>query len=250
MDDSTKLGLNRTGAQMAPINTSAMQEAADTALGIDDPSLKADPMAAAAVRGQYVTEAGRLGSVPVPGTLTGMLKTGMQKVMGNQPEMLVDKLGERLAFERSGTRLYEAMIAKVQAMQGTPMAIPVAELISIREDEARHFKLLEHALVRLGADPTAQTPCADVIGVTSQGVLATVSDPRTTVAQALNALLTAELTDNAGWELLIKLAEEHQQQQMADEFRDALADEEEHLMKVRAWLESLVLEQGTIAEAS
>lgn len=81
-----------------------------------------------------------------------------------------------------------------------------------------------------------------MIGVTSQGVIATVTDPRTTVAQALNAILTAELTDNAGWDLLIKLAQEHQQTQMADEFRDALADEQEHLLKVKGWLEAMVLE--------
>lgn len=153
MEESTKLGMNRTGAQMAPLNTRAMQEAADTGLGIDDPALHADPMGVAAVRGEYVAEAHRIGSVPVPGTMTGMVKTGMQKVMGRQPEMLVDKLGERLAFERSTTRVYEALIAKVQAVQGTSMALPVAELIDIRDDETRHFKLLEHALTRLGATP-------------------------------------------------------------------------------------------------
>ncbi len=241
MDDATKLGMNRTGAQMSPLGASAMEEAARDQLGIDDPSQQEEPQQIGAVRGAYAAEAERLGSVPVPGTLTGMVTTGMQKVMGREPEMLVDKLGERLAFERSSTRVYEAMIAKVQAVQGTDMAIPLADLIEIRDEEARHFKLIEQALTSIGADPTAQTPCADVIGLTSQGIIGTVTDPRTTVAQALNALLTAELTDNAGWELLIQLAEAHGQTSMANDFRDALAAEQDHLALVRGWLEGQVL---------
>lgn len=73
-----------------------------------------------------------------------------------------------------------------------------------RSEEAQRFLLLKGALESLGADPTAQTPDADVIGVASRGVLKVMADPRTTVGQCLDALLTAELTDHAGWELLIE----------------------------------------------
>ena len=62
---------------------------------------------------------------------------------------------------------------------------------------------------RLGGDPTAQTPCADVTAVASAGLLQAVRDPRTSVTQSLQALLTAELVDNASWELLYTLAREH-----------------------------------------
>src|SRR5690606_41459299 len=49
-------------------------------------------------------EADRIGSVPVPGSAKGMLKSTFDMALGKSPELLVDKLGERLAFERSGDR--------------------------------------------------------------------------------------------------------------------------------------------------
>ncbi len=48
-----------------------------------------------------------------------------------------------------------------------------------------------------------------------------VADPRSTISQALNALLTAEPADNAGWEPLIKLAREHGEDEMAQDFEQA-----------------------------
>jgi bacterioferritin (cytochrome b1) len=72
-----------------------------------------------------------------------------------------------------------------------------------------------------------------------------VTDPRTTVAQALNALLTAELADNASWELLIELAQQAGHKDMASEFTAALQDEQRHLDRVRGWLREAVLKEAT-----
>ena len=61
------------------------------------------------------------------------------------------------------------------------------------------------AIQSLGGDPTAQTPAADVTGVEGMGLMQVLTDPKTTVAQALHAILVAEMTDNAAWEELIEL---------------------------------------------
>ena len=55
-----------------------------------------------------------IGTVPLPGTVKGMAKTSVQKVMGRHPEVLIDALGDRLAFERTGTRLYDAFLGKAR----------------------------------------------------------------------------------------------------------------------------------------
>jgi ferritin-like metal-binding protein YciE len=157
-------------------------------------------------------------------------------------KVLRDKLGERLAFERTGVRLYEALMVKCQALQGTQNELPLIELRKHRDDEVRHFKLVEQALDKLGADPTAQTPSADMGATASMGFLQVISDPRSTIPQALNALLTAELTDNAGWELLIKLAREHGQDDMVQDFEQALQSERSHAAEVQRRLEAQVLE--------
>jgi hypothetical protein len=54
------------------------------------------------------------------------------------------------------------------------------------------------------------------------------------------------LTDNAGWELLIKLADNLGQDEMKAEFEEALAHEEEHLQNVRMWLSQCVLESAEV----
>ena len=51
-----------------------------------------------AVHMAYIEEAERVGSVPVPGTLKGMATTAAGKLKGKKPEVLIDKLGERLAL--------------------------------------------------------------------------------------------------------------------------------------------------------
>ena len=96
--------------------------------------------------------------------------------------------------------------------------------------------MLRDAMTELGADPTAMTPAADVIGVASSGLLQVVTDPRTTLPQSLQALLTAELTDNDGWQRLIELARLHGKEGMVARFEAAKAAEEVHLAEVRRWV--------------
>ena len=61
-----------------------------------------------------------------------------------------------------------------------------------------------------------------------------------------SALLTAELTDNAGWELLIELAENLGYDEMKTEFETCLQHEERHLQNVRNWLSDCVLESAQV----
>jgi bacterioferritin (cytochrome b1) len=237
MERAVAMGMNRTGLDMAPLSKSAMIEYAqmNAAHAPDsDGSFEAVHMA-------YIDEAERVGSVPVPASLKGDAPASSGPA--GKPEVLIDKVGERLAFERAGTRLYEAMLLKCGGADGAE-PVDVAVLARIRDDEEMHFHLLHKCIEKLGADPTAMTPCADVAGVQGMGLMQVISDPRTTIAQALNALLTAELTDNAGWELLIELAEQTGHDNMATEFKVALQSEQRHLALVQAWLRQAVLQEA------
>jgi hypothetical protein len=68
-----------------------------------------------------------------------------------------------------------------------------------------------------------------------------VTDPRTTMAQSLQAILMAEMTDNAGWEMLIALADDQGQNALITDFTVALDEERVHLQQVRNWLEEATL---------
>jgi hypothetical protein len=98
----------------------------------------------------------------------------------------------------------------------------------------------------MGADPTAQTPSADAVGVETMGLLQVVNDPRSSIAHSLHAALTAELIDVASWSLLIALAQETGHEDMATRFREAEEAEIRHLGQVRGWYESLTLDEARL----
>lgn len=247
--EATATGQNRTGAALNPKGIEEMLEAVDEL----SPPIPINTLQSDVERQLYITEAETVGSIPPP------LKSRAGGVLKSSPvtALLLDKLGERIAFERTGTRLYSGLISKHLALVNAghdPLVevvtgeAPADTLQRIRAEELQHFHLLRSAVAELGGDPTAVTPCADVTATASMGLMQVVTDPRTTLAQSLNAVLTAELTDNAGWELLIKLGQDAGQAELTEPFSQALAAEEQHLVVIRSWIESLLkLEVGTPA---
>jgi len=252
--EATTIGHNRTGTAMSPIDVKAMTEAADAL----SPAMPIDTTAMDAERMTYINDADAVGSIPPPASMKGMLKAGMAKIKGGAPSLFMDKIGERIAFERAGTRLYEALITKYEAVQGlgtealspadrlpaadgaaapgsVPGETPMQTLQRIRMEELQHFRMLCEAMQKMGGDPTAQTPSADVTGVESLGLVQVLNDPRTSLAQSLHALLTVELADRAGWETLIALAGEANQDDLVAGFTLALEDEHRHLVLVQGW---------------
>lgn len=232
MNQSNQTGMNRTGIQMSPQDSRAMQNF-DGA----QPDARFDDTAIADLRSEYILRADLLGSVPLPLAVKSGGKAVAALLNGDSQHMLLDKLGERLAFERMAARLYDALITKCEAMSDSAIGMDITDLQEIRDDEARHFLLVAEAIESLGGDATSQTPSADLAGVESMGLVQVLADPRTTVAQSLHAILNAELADQIGWGTLIMLAEEHGQNDMASNFAIALDEEHDHLMKVQTWYE-------------
>ncbi|MFL5410522.1 MAG: hypothetical protein ACJ79D_04030, partial [Myxococcales bacterium] len=58
-----------------------------------------------------------------------------------------------------------------------------------------------------------------------------------------HALLTAELADNAGWELLMELASEFGDRDAKGEFKKRLHEEEKHLLTVREAVREMSLQE-------
>lgn len=239
-----EIGGNRTGVQAAPKQAEKMLAGMDQLMKGNMP--EGDESRIAGVRVAYIAEAEPVGSVPAPATLKGAAKSGAKMLTGKRPQMFLDQLGARLAFERTGTRLYEALITKCEAEGGG--GLPIDQLRHFCEEEARHFALVKKCMEKLGADPTAQTPSADVTGVEGAGLMQVITDPKTTVAQSLHAILVAELTDNAAWDELILLAEQMKQTDMLDKFKEAQQAERQHLASVRQWHEQLTLAQAEVVK--
>jgi hypothetical protein len=244
MEKRTHLGVNRTGIQTSPLDAKQMQEGIKPFLGDADPELRGD----GEVRRDYIEESDNLGSVPVPGSVKGLVKSGVDMLSGKRPQVLVDKLGERLAFERGGTRLYDTLLIKCASSSDTLSANDLTALQTFRDQEAEHFEIVAEALETLGADPTAQTPSADLVGVQSMGLVQAMNDPRTTLIQSLQVMLDAELIDNAGWEMLIELMLANGHDKLARSFDVAAKQEAQHLEHLRALVSRLTLLDADVSE--
>jgi hypothetical protein len=241
MNKEVVMGKNRTGMAMSPIDSGKLLQGSERSM----PTSQGDEGEPAAIRAEYIAEGARLGTVPPPATVKGVLKAGAEMLTGSRAEVLLDKLGERLAFERGGTRLYEALMVKCLALPNGGSVVQAKVIEEIHREEARHFELLRLAIEQLGGDPTAMTPCADVVGVQALGLVQVLNEPRTTIAQCLSTILIAELADGAGWELLIRLCQETGHDDLVQQFQSAAAHEARHVETIRGWLEQL-----TLAEAS
>jgi rubrerythrin len=231
-DETTEMGMNRTGIGTAPRLSKEMIESSNDAVlpGNGAPSPENARM-------EYIQHGAKVGSVPPPVSAKGMAKSAIQALQGKKATVLIDKLSERLAFERSGVRLYEALMLKCRASGNAETDGTLAKLEIICNDELRHFHMLWECIEKLGGDPTVQTPSADTAAVASQGIPMVVADPRTTVPQCLEAILTAELVDCDAWERLTELAEGFNQKEMGEKFAQALAQEKEHRVFIRDLLE-------------
>jgi rubrerythrin len=237
---------NRTGIMTNPeLSAELIQAAKNTA-----PTSDGNGKQIALSRSHYISEALPIGSPPmICIELDEQIDEASLPVDAEGMVILLDKLGERLAFERQGTRLYEAFLQKLESLAEDNKLGPTAEdLQHICEEELEHFKLLQKTIVNLGGDATVQSPSADIAGVLSHGALQIVSDPRTTIAQTLQAMLNAELADNDGWELLRQVAAEVGERDLEKECRKAFEVEQEHLEKVRGWLLSMTIEAAGVAD--
>ncbi|RFA30920.1 hypothetical protein CAI21_02785 [Alkalilimnicola ehrlichii] len=233
MTRPTDTGTNRTGLDTAPVQA---REILQTVPEQHSEAVPGEQLEMARIRQSYMQDAEVIGTVPPPASMKGAATTAKEMLKGNKPSVFIDKLGERLAFERSGVRLYDAVLTKFDTVGSWDGGPSREELNHIRDEELAHFKMVTDAMERLGADPTSMTPSADLAAVESAGVMQAITDPRTSLPEALHALLIAERADVDGWSMLIDLAENAGQTGLADDFRKAHQREEEHARKVKNWV--------------
>jgi rubrerythrin len=216
--------VNRTGLMLVPERGRDMV----TATREFSPSSAGSAQAIAEVRVSYAQQIRAFGE--------GAARDGSASDDARETTVLMDKLGERLAFEHAGARLYEALVSKHQAYGDFAGGPGAQDLMEILSHEYQHADMLQQAISDLGGDPTAVTPSANVAANVAAGLPQVLTDPQTNLLQCLEAIMVAELTDNECWTVLSALARRAGHEELADVCRQALAHEREHLRKVRRWI--------------
>lgn len=241
MHKPTETGKNRTGIATSPLDSKKTIKGAHAT-----PSTYGDTRLLEAERTAWSEQAEPVGTMPVPASPKAVVKTAIKALKGEHLNVLLDKLGARLAFERTGTRLYQALLSKFEAAHVHEGGPTRADLEEIRDEERSHMQLVERAILELGGDPTVVTPSADIASVASMGIIQVLADPRSTFTQCLDCMLMAELADNDSWASLVELAEELGLDELARDFRVALRNEGEHVERVREWLTTAVRGQAGV----
>ncbi|HXH76207.1 MAG TPA: ferritin-like domain-containing protein [Bacteriovoracaceae bacterium] len=231
MQNQAELGLNKTGVKMSPMDAT---EAVEGAMVYTNPPAGSED-ALAENRIRYMRESDMVGTVPMPASLKGAFSALQEKIM-NGDHTFMDKLGERIAFERTGTRLYQALLSKYQGSDDQSGFPDFETLERFCLEEKRHFEIACNVMEQIGGDFTAMTPSADVAGVAALGWVQAINDPRINFKQSLEIILQAELVDNACWEVLIELAEDVGLKSLSVDFQKCLDEEAVHLSTIKEWV--------------
>ena len=152
-------------------------------------------------------------------------------------EKLLDVLTERLTFEREGVQLYDTIIAKMEDSRETEVRRMLDRMREHRQQEKEHEEWLEEQVRRLGGTAHERTEHSILVETESRGIEEVVQNDRQ-IPHLFHALLNAELVDNAGWDLLMRIAEEAGDREAAKEFKKRLFEEQEHLLYVKSALEA------------
>jgi bacterioferritin (cytochrome b1) len=160
----------------------------------------------------------------------------MQKLAEYNKAKLIDLLNERLAFERSGVKLYDRILQKMKESGDKAILRMLDDMQEHRDQEKEHEEWLEAQIRSLGGSAHASTEHSELVTRESKGIEEVVmSDPE--LPHLIHALLAAELVDNAGWDLLVQLANEAGDRESKKEFKKRLHHEEEHLLLIRKAVE-------------
>ena len=156
----------------------------------------------------------------------------MDKLARKNKEKVIDVLAERLCFERSGVKLYDKILERMRASGDRAMSRMLDQMQEHRDQEKAHEEWLEECIRNLGGDDEELTDKAKLVTEESKGIEHVVmTDPE--LPHLFHALLAAELVDNAGWDLLVELADEAGDRAAVKDFKKRLREEEEHLVFVR-----------------
>jgi hypothetical protein len=217
---TTRPGANRTGLQPHPeLLEEMLQGTAEfgaTSMG--------DVDNVAQVRVRYAREAEPAGTMPP------------SESVATERLPLIDKLGARLQFERTGVRLYEHLMSKLEAYGSFPGGPSREDLKLIRDEEHHHVVMVKDLIIGFGGDPTALTPMANLQATASRGILDVLVDPRTNLIECLDAILVIELADTDSWRMLGIVAQDLGDKNLIAAVDEAEQTEAEHLTKVRGWM--------------
>lgn len=153
----------------------------------------------------------------------------MKKLAEKNPEKLIDLLQERRTFEATAVKLYDRVLSLMAASKDPQILGMLDTMQAYRDEEAEHQSWLEEQIHALGGDVNVESERSRLAATESRGIEEVILRQDVALQHLFHALMAAELVDNAGWDLLVALAEEADDDEALDAFTLRQAEEEDHL---------------------
>lgn len=153
----------------------------------------------------------------------------MKKLAEKNPEKLIDLLQERRTFEATAVKLYDRVLSLMSASKDPQILGMLDTMQAYRDEEAEHQSWLEEQIHALGGDVNVESERSRLAATESRGIEEVILRQDVALQHLFHALMAAELVDNAGWDLLVALAEEADDDEALDAFTLRQAEEEDHL---------------------
>lgn len=172
----------------------------------------------------------------------------MDKLARHNRAKVIDLLNERLTFERHGVKLYDRILAEMIASGDGRVLRMLEQMRQQRREEKEHAEWLEEQIREIGGDAHAATEHSRLVETEAKGIEEIILTDHRPLGDMFHALLAAELSDNAGWDLLVDLADEAGDKEARKQFKKRLRHEEEHLSFVRKAVERFTVDEVLAAD--
>lgn len=153
-------------------------------------------------------------------------------------DAVIALLCERLEGERAAVMLYDAVIGKLRTSneEGARRILPTIH--EHRNEACEHEEWLAKTIESLGGSPHVRSAEAELVRRESAGMIDIVRNDDD-MQHLLHALMSAELLDNAGWDLLVELADEANDIEALRELERRKSEQEDHLVFLREALAAI-----------
>src|SRR5690349_20686069 len=94
----------------------------------------------------------------------------MKKLAAKNPAKVIDLLNERLAFERAGVKLYDAIVERLRQTPDPILKPLLGQMQEHRDEEKEHEEWLEAQIRELGGDVHAPTEKSLLVQTESEGI--------------------------------------------------------------------------------
>jgi rubrerythrin len=165
----------------------------------------------------------------------------MRKLIQYDRERVIDLLCERLAFERSGVKLYDRVIEALQGTTDAELHSLQATLEEHRAEEREHESWLEGQIRALGGETSLECDGARLASREAAGIEEVAAHDGGDLRHLFHALLAAEAMDETGWKLLVEVAEDAGDREARREFARRHSHEQEHLAFTRHLVERIAV---------